>query len=42
MRDEPEELQYLITHTLYSREEYLLSQEKADDKDEINQKAMDF
>ncbi|EAF3806737.1 DNA adenine methylase [Listeria seeligeri] len=32
MRDEPEKLQYLITHTLYSREEYLLSQEKADNK----------
>ncbi|EAE2723148.1 DNA methyltransferase [Listeria monocytogenes] len=32
MRDNPEKLQYLIMHTLYSREEYLLSQEKADDK----------
>ncbi len=27
MREEPEKLQYLIMHTLYSREEYLLSQE---------------
>ncbi len=27
MRDEPEQLQYLIMRTLYSREEYLLSQE---------------
>lgn len=27
MRDNPEKLQYLIMHTLYSREEYMLSHE---------------
>ncbi|EAC5079602.1 DNA adenine methylase [Listeria monocytogenes] len=32
MRDEPEKLQYLIAHTLYSREEYIRSQEIADDE----------
>lgn len=31
MRDKPEQLQYLIMHTLYSREEYLLSQEISSD-----------
>ncbi|EPQ8988818.1 DNA adenine methylase [Listeria monocytogenes] len=31
MRDNPEQLQYLIMHTLYSREEYLLSQEVSSD-----------
>lgn len=32
MWDEPEKLQYLIMHTLYSREEYIMSQEIADNK----------
>lgn len=31
MRDNPEKLQYLIMHTLYSREEYMLSQEITSD-----------
>lgn len=31
MRDIPEDLQYQIMHTLYSREEYVLSQEKSPD-----------
>ena len=31
MRDDPEKLQYLIMHTLYSREEYTLSQEVSSD-----------
>lgn len=31
MRDNPEKLQYLIMHTLYSREEYMLSHEISSD-----------